>query len=215
LASSDHKPILLEVAFQLFLVHWVKPIPNTFSNYSNEESYCCLLAKFISEWETPTWPPSIQMGVTAGIFLASILLKEMRYLVYIRCLWSETLSPSVTKPFILCQKLIILLIYTANISIGDIKILLMIKYCVLHEIMLFSVSALAFVVLLPDCQFLITCINCGCVHVHKGWIWCEIYILAHHNAELIYIDKHKTRETWVEEAHLHVTIMCPVLTSPI
>jgi hypothetical protein len=38
---------------------------------------------FISEWETPTWPPSIQMGVTAGIFLASILLKVMRYLVYI------------------------------------------------------------------------------------------------------------------------------------
>jgi hypothetical protein len=36
---------------------------------------------FISEWEIPTWPPSIQMGV--GIFLASILLKEMRYLVYI------------------------------------------------------------------------------------------------------------------------------------
>jgi hypothetical protein len=35
---------------------------------------------FISEWETSTWPPSIQMGVTAGIFLASILLKEMRYL---------------------------------------------------------------------------------------------------------------------------------------
>jgi hypothetical protein len=24
------------------------------------------------EWETSTWPPSIQMGVTAGIFLASI-----------------------------------------------------------------------------------------------------------------------------------------------
>jgi hypothetical protein len=65
----------------------------------------------------------------------------------------------------------------------------MIKYCVLHEIMLFSVSALAFVVLLPDCQILITCL-----HVHKGLIWCEIYILAHHNAELIYIDKHKTRE---------------------
>ena len=39
---------------------------------------------FISEWERPTWatwPPSIQMGVTAGIFLASVLLKEMRYLV--------------------------------------------------------------------------------------------------------------------------------------
>jgi hypothetical protein len=44
---------------------------------------------FISEWELPTWPPSIQMGVTAGIFLASILLKEMRYLVYIRYLWYE------------------------------------------------------------------------------------------------------------------------------
>jgi hypothetical protein len=44
---------------------------------------------FISEWETPTWPPSIQMGVTAGIFLASILLKEMRYLVYIRYLWFD------------------------------------------------------------------------------------------------------------------------------
>jgi hypothetical protein len=27
------------------------------------------------------------MGVTAGIFLASILLKEMRYLVCIRYLW--------------------------------------------------------------------------------------------------------------------------------
>ena len=29
------------------------------------------------------------MGLTAGIFLASILLKEMRYLVYIRYLWYE------------------------------------------------------------------------------------------------------------------------------
>ena len=29
------------------------------------------------------------MGVTAGIFLASILLKEMRYLVYIRYLWGS------------------------------------------------------------------------------------------------------------------------------
>ena len=28
------------------------------------------------------WPASIQMELTAGIFLASILLKEMRYLVY-------------------------------------------------------------------------------------------------------------------------------------
>ena len=33
------------------------------------------------------WPPFIQMRVTAGIFLASILLKDMRYLVYIRYLW--------------------------------------------------------------------------------------------------------------------------------
>jgi hypothetical protein len=41
----------------------------------------------LAKWERPTWPPSIQMGVTAGIFLASILLKEMRYLVYIRYLW--------------------------------------------------------------------------------------------------------------------------------
>ena len=53
------------------------------------------------------------------------------------------------------------------------------------------VSALAFVVVLPDCQFLIACINCGCLHVHKGLMWSEIYILSHHNAELIYIDKHK------------------------
>jgi hypothetical protein len=35
---------------------------------------------FISEWETSTWPPFIQMGVTAGIFLASILLKETRFI---------------------------------------------------------------------------------------------------------------------------------------
>ena len=37
------------------------------------------------------WPPSIQMGVTAGIFLASILLEEMRYPVYIRYLWLKPL----------------------------------------------------------------------------------------------------------------------------
>jgi hypothetical protein len=43
-----------------------------------------MMKVIVSEWETPTWPPFIQMGVTAGIFLASILLKEMRYLVYIR-----------------------------------------------------------------------------------------------------------------------------------
>jgi hypothetical protein len=32
------------------------------------------------------------MGVIAGLFLASILLKEMRYLVYIRYLWSVYLE---------------------------------------------------------------------------------------------------------------------------
>jgi hypothetical protein len=32
------------------------------------------------------------MGVTAGIFLASILLKEMRYLVYIRYQWPAQAS---------------------------------------------------------------------------------------------------------------------------
>jgi hypothetical protein len=62
--------------------------------------------------------------------------------------------------------------------------------------MLFYVSS-AFVVLLPDCQFLITCINCGCLHVHKGLIWCEIYILAHHNPELIYIPGGAKKSTTV------------------
>jgi hypothetical protein len=66
--------------------HYVRTFPNTFSNFSDDESYCCFLSVYYSEWETPTWPPSIQMGVIAGIFLASILLKEMRYLVYIRYL---------------------------------------------------------------------------------------------------------------------------------
>ena len=46
-----------------------------------------VLKRFFSEWETPTWLPSVQIGKTAGIFLASILLKEMRYLVYIRYIW--------------------------------------------------------------------------------------------------------------------------------
>jgi hypothetical protein len=59
-----------------------------------------VFSAFISEWETPTWPPSIQMGVTAGIFLASILLKEMRYLVYIRYLWS---NPARATHFLLCS----------------------------------------------------------------------------------------------------------------
>ena len=59
--------------------HLDKPIPNTFLNYSHDESYCCFEV-FISEWELPIWPPSIQMGETAGIFLASILLKEMHYI---------------------------------------------------------------------------------------------------------------------------------------
>ena len=39
------------------------------------------------------------MGVTAGIFLASILLKEMRYLVYIRYLW-EGLPQPPPPPFV-------------------------------------------------------------------------------------------------------------------
>jgi hypothetical protein len=33
------------------------------------------------------------MGVTAEIFLASISLKEMRYLVYIRYLWYQPTCP--------------------------------------------------------------------------------------------------------------------------
>ena len=33
-------------------------------------------------------------SVTAGIFLASILLKEMRYLVYIRYLWCRHVQRS-------------------------------------------------------------------------------------------------------------------------
>jgi hypothetical protein len=55
--------------------------------------------RYVPEWETPTWPPSIQMGVTAAIFLASILLKEMRYLVYIRYLWLDSVDfPKDTYP---------------------------------------------------------------------------------------------------------------------
>jgi hypothetical protein len=37
------------------------------------------------------------MGVTAGIFLASILLKEMRYLVYIRYLCWESPPDELTS----------------------------------------------------------------------------------------------------------------------
>jgi hypothetical protein len=37
------------------------------------------------------------MGVTAGIFLASILLKEMRYLVYIRYLWIQSVRKKLEK----------------------------------------------------------------------------------------------------------------------
>jgi hypothetical protein len=62
---------------------------------------------FISKWERPTWPPSIQMGVTAGIFLASILLKEMRYLVYIRYLWASPVSEFIYgKIFIWIAKIV-------------------------------------------------------------------------------------------------------------
>jgi hypothetical protein len=56
---------------------------------------------FISEWETPTWPPSIQLGITAGIFLASILLKKMRYLlVYIRYLWMKPTQFNIIQHYI-------------------------------------------------------------------------------------------------------------------
>ena len=37
---------------------------------------------FISDWDLPIWPPSIQMGETAGIFLASILLRDAPSSVY-------------------------------------------------------------------------------------------------------------------------------------
>jgi hypothetical protein len=40
------------------------------------------------------------MGVTAGIFLASILLKEMRYLVYIRYLWRSDVSKAIHREFV-------------------------------------------------------------------------------------------------------------------
>ena len=46
------------------------------------------------------------------------------------------------------------IIYTANISIADIKILLMIRYCV-HEIMLFCVSTGLCGFIARSCQFLI------------------------------------------------------------
>jgi hypothetical protein len=38
------------------------------------------------------------MGITAGIFLASILLKEMRYLVYIRYLWPRLIFARINGP---------------------------------------------------------------------------------------------------------------------
>ena len=38
-----------------------------------------------------------EMGVTAGIFLASILLKEMRYLVYTRYLWCEQTNRTIFR----------------------------------------------------------------------------------------------------------------------
>ena len=45
------------------------------------------------------------MGVTAGIFLASILLKEMRYLVYIRYLCQERVPNACSICFPLCSNL--------------------------------------------------------------------------------------------------------------
>jgi hypothetical protein len=43
-----------------------------------------IVVAFISEWENG--------GITAGVFLASILLKVRRYLVYIRYLWYTAIS---------------------------------------------------------------------------------------------------------------------------
>ena len=43
-----------------------------------------IVVAFISEWDNG--------GITAGIFLGSILLKEMRYLVYLRYLWYAAIS---------------------------------------------------------------------------------------------------------------------------
>jgi hypothetical protein len=68
----------LNIKLNLFQIH--------FQTIQMMKVIVCFLSVYYSEWETSTWPPSIQMGVTAGIFLASILLKEMRYLVYIRYL---------------------------------------------------------------------------------------------------------------------------------
>jgi hypothetical protein len=39
------------------------------------------------------------MGVNAGIVLASILLKEMRYLVYIRYLWPREATFAATSGY--------------------------------------------------------------------------------------------------------------------
>ena len=60
------------------------------------------LLVFISEWERPTWPPYIQMAVTAGIFLASVLLKEMLYLVYIRYLFTAPSKRRISSILDLC-----------------------------------------------------------------------------------------------------------------
>jgi hypothetical protein len=49
-----------------------------------------IVVAFISEWDNG--------GITAGIFLGSILLKEMRYLVYIRYLWYTAISIKVSCP---------------------------------------------------------------------------------------------------------------------
>jgi hypothetical protein len=70
------------------------------------------------------------MGVTAGIFFASILLKEMRYLVYIRYLWLLQRNlvllwqvPPITHQRYLSMTLIIELFYVIvlNTVVGNIK----------------------------------------------------------------------------------------------
>jgi hypothetical protein len=59
------------------------------------------------------------MGVTAGIFLASILLKEMRYLVYIRYLWLEhgiTRAPK--SKFILAPQISLSAVHAVYVRFG-------------------------------------------------------------------------------------------------
>ena len=62
-------------------------------------------------------------GITAGIFVASILLKEMRYLVYIRYLYIDTGSTShlgisslYITPFCICNNKVYLTVSLFPVS---------------------------------------------------------------------------------------------------